>query len=115
MQLESKKYLFDTKQAAGLLADFTRGKSFADFQGDPMLRSAVERQFEIIGEALTKLAKVDQETATLVSEHRRIIAFRNILIHGYAQIDDRLVWGVLDSKLPTLSQEVKKLLEEETL
>jgi uncharacterized protein with HEPN domain len=115
MQLESKKYLFDIKQAAGLLTDFTRGKSFADFQGDPMLRSAVERQFEIIGEALTKLAKVDQETATLVSEHRRIIAFRNILIHGYAQIDDRLVWGVLDSKLPTLSQEVKKLLEEETL
>ena len=115
MQLESKKYLFDIKQAAGLLTDFTRGKSFADFQGDPMLRSAVERQSEIIGEALTKLAKVDQETATLVSEHRRIIAFRNILIHGYAQIDDRLVWGVLDSKLPTLSQEVKKLLEEETL
>jgi uncharacterized protein with HEPN domain len=115
MQLESKKYLFDIKQAAGLLTDFTRGKSFADFQGDPMLRSAVERQFEIIGEALTKLAKVDQETATLVSEHRRIIAFRNILIHGYAQIDDRLVWGVLDSKLPTLSQEVKELLEEETL
>jgi len=113
MRLESKKYLFDIKQAAVLLADFTRGKSFADFQGDPMLRSAVERQFEIIGEALTKLAKVDQETAALISEHRRIIAFRNILIHGYAQIDDRLVWGVLDSKLPSLSQEVKKLLEEE--
>jgi len=79
-----------------------------------MLRSAVERQFEIIGEALTKLAKVDQETAALISEHRRIIAFRNILIHGYAQIDDRLVWGVLDAKLPTLSLEVKKLLDEET-
>ena len=79
-----------------------------------MLRSAVERQFEIIGEALTKLAKADQETAALISEHRRIIAFRNILIHGYAQIDDRLVWGVVESKLPTLSQEMKKLLEEET-
>ncbi|MGB5180521.1 MAG: HepT-like ribonuclease domain-containing protein [Gammaproteobacteria bacterium] len=114
MRLESKKYLFDIRQAAGLLTGFTQGKSFADFQGDPMLRSAVERQFEIIGEALAKLAKIDRETAALISEHRRIIAFRNILIHGYAQIDDRLVWGVLDSKLPTLSQEVKKLLEEET-
>ena len=114
MRLESKKYLFDIRQAAGLLTDFTRGKSFADFQGDPMLRSAVERQFEIIGEALTKLAKVDQETAALISEHRRIIAFRNILIHGYAQIDDRLVWGVVESKLPTLSQEMKKLLADET-
>jgi uncharacterized protein with HEPN domain len=46
MRLESKKYLFDIKQAAGLLADFTRGKSFTDSQDDPMLRSAVERQFE---------------------------------------------------------------------
>ena len=113
MQIESKKYLFDIKQAACLLGEFTQGKSFADFQDDPMLRSAVERQFEIIGEALTKLAKADQETAALISEHHRIIAFRNILIHGYAQIDDRLVWGVLDSKLPTLSQEVTKLLEDE--
>ncbi len=114
MRLESKKYLFDIKQAAGLIADFTRGKSFTEFQSDPMLRSAVERQFEIVGEALTKLAKVDQATATQISEHRRIIAFRNILIHGYAQIDDRLVWGLLDSKLPNLLQEVRKLLEEET-
>ena len=114
MRLESKKYLFDIKQASDLLADFTRGKSFADFQVDPMLRSAVERQFEIIGEALAQLAKADHGTVALISEHRRIIAFRNILIHGYAQIDDRLVWGVLDSKLPTLSQEVGKLLEEET-
>ena len=89
MRLESKKYLFDIRQAAGLLTEFTQVKSFADFQGDPMLRSAVERQFEIIGEALAKLAKIDQETAALISEHRRIIAFRNILIHGYAQIDDR--------------------------
>jgi uncharacterized protein with HEPN domain len=114
MQLESKKYLFDIKQAAGLLADFTRGKAFADFQGDPLLRSAVERQFEIIGEALTRLSRLDPETASRISEHRRIIAFRNILIHGYAQIDERLVWGVLDAKLPTLAHEVSNLLGEQT-
>jgi uncharacterized protein with HEPN domain len=82
MQLESKKYLFDIKQAADLLADFTRGKSFSDFQDDPMLRSAVERQFEIIGEALAQLAKADHGTVALISEHRRIIAFRNILIQA---------------------------------
>ena len=112
MRLESKKYLFDVKQAADLLAEFTRAKSFEDFQSDPMLRSAVERQFEVIGEALSQLAKLDHDTADLISDHRRIIAFRNILIHGYAQIDHRLVWGVLDSKLPTLSREVEKLLQE---
>jgi uncharacterized protein with HEPN domain len=79
----------------------------------PLLKSAVERQFEVIGEALSQLAKADQETAALISEYRRIIAFRNILIHGYAQIDDRLVWGVLDSKLPTLLREVEKLLHHD--
>jgi uncharacterized protein with HEPN domain len=113
MQLESKKYLFDIKQAAGLLADFTREKAFADYQGDPLLKSAVERQFEIIGEALARLARLDPETASRISEYRRIIAFRNILIHGYAQIDERLVWGVLEAKLPTLAQEVNSLLGEQ--
>ena len=112
MRLESKKYLFDIKQAAGLLVEFTRAKSFENYQQDPMLRSAVERQFEVIGEALSQLATVDHETAERISEYRRIPAFRNILIHGYAQIDHRLVWGVLDSKLPTLCQEVENLLQE---
>ena len=59
MQLEAKKYLYDMQQAAKLLTDFTFAKNFGDYRGDPMLRSAVERQFEIIGEALAKLAKLD--------------------------------------------------------
>jgi uncharacterized protein with HEPN domain len=86
MRLEAKKYLYDIQQAADLLAAFTEGKSFADYQGDAMLRAAVERQFEIIGEALAELARLDESLAAGISEYRRIIAFRNILIHGYAQV-----------------------------
>jgi uncharacterized protein with HEPN domain len=112
MRPEAKKYLFDVAEAAGLIARFTKGKTFADYEGDPMLRSAVERQFEIVGEALAQLARLDQALAGRISEHRRIIAFRNILIHGYAQVDDRLVWDVVESKLPPLQREVTALLQE---
>ena len=112
MQLEAKKYLYDVQQAVARIAEFTAGKQFADYHNDAMLRAAVERQFEIIGEALTKLAGVDEKLVARISEHRRIIAFRNILIHGYADVDARLVWDVVEAKLPVLRQEVESLLAE---
>jgi uncharacterized protein with HEPN domain len=110
MRLEAKKYLFDMRQAAALLSQFTAGKSFADYDSDAMLRAAVEREFEIIGEALGQLAKLDEELAAGISEHRAIVAFRNILIHGYAEVDDRLVWDVVVTKLPILILEIEALL-----
>lgn len=77
-----------------------------------MLRSAVERQFEIIGEALNQLSKVAPEIAGQISEYRRIVAFRNILIHGYADVDDRVVWGIVETDLPKLRTEVETLMSE---
>jgi uncharacterized protein with HEPN domain len=112
MRLETKKYLYDMQQGAALLAEFVVGRTFADYQGDPMLRAAVERQFEIIGEALSKLARLDAELAGRVSEHRRIIGFCNILIHGYADVDDRLVWDIVETKLPVLRAEIDALISE---
>jgi uncharacterized protein with HEPN domain len=76
-----------------------------------MLRAAVERQFEIIGEALRRLLMEDPPTAAGIHEHARIIAFRNILAHGYADIDDRIVWGIVESNLPSLLAEVDSLLK----
>ncbi len=107
MRLEAKKYLFDIKQAADLVEEF------AAYEADAMLRAAVEREFEIIGEALGQLARLDEGLAGRVSGHRRIIAFRNILIHGYAHVGDRLVWDIVESRLPVLRREVTALLEEQ--
>ena len=61
-----------------------------------MLRSAVERQFEIMGEAFVGLRRVDPELAAMIPDPRHIVAFRNVLIHGYATVDDRLVWAVIE-------------------
>jgi uncharacterized protein with HEPN domain len=112
MRREAKKYLYDIQQAAQLIAGFTAEKTLADYEGDAMLRSAVERQFEIAGEAPAQLARLDEALASRISEYRRIIAFRNILIHGYAQVDHRIVWDIIESKLPTLRRQVADLLEE---
>ena len=75
-----------------------------------MLRAAVEREFEIVGEALARLAKDDPDVASEITEFRRIVAFRNILIHGYAEVDHRLVWDVVENTPPALRREVSALL-----
>ena len=113
MRLEARKYLYDIQRAADLLTEFTTGKTFADYERDAMLRAAVERQFEIIGEAMAQLARVDEKMVAGIDHYRRIIAFRNILIHRYADVDDRLVWNVVETNLPTLVRDIKALLNEE--
>ena len=110
MRVEAKKYLHDISQAADLLTRFVSAKSLTDFENDAMLRSAVERQFEIIGEALAQLARLDAALAERITECRRIIGFRNILIHGYAEIDPRMVWDIIETKLPRLRREVREIL-----
>ena len=112
MRLESRKYLDDMQRAANVLREFTVGRSFDQYRNDAMLRAAVERQFEIIGEAMARLARVEEAVATRISGYRRIIAFRNVLIHGYADVDDRLVWDVVETSLPTLVEEINALASE---
>lgn len=63
-------------------------------------------------EALNQLARRDESLAARISDFRRIIAFRNILIHGYTDIDDRLVRDIIETKLPTLRGEISELLRE---
>jgi uncharacterized protein with HEPN domain/predicted nucleotidyltransferase len=113
MPLEHKKYLYDIQQAGARIARFTDGKAFADYETDEMLQAAVERQFEIIGEALERLVKLEPAFATQISEHTRIIAFRNTLIHGDADVDASLVWDIVAAKLPRLRREIADLLSRE--
>jgi uncharacterized protein with HEPN domain len=102
--------LWDAKDAADAIAAMTSGKTFEQLVGDIVLRSAVERQFEIVGEALARLARVDESTAKLIPNLPRIIAFGNILVHGYAEIDHALVWLVIEKHLPRLRDTLTELL-----
>lgn len=110
MQLEARKYLFDIRQATGRLLQFTEGKDLRGYLTDELLQSAVERQFEIIGEAINKLSKVDPESAASIPHYRKMISFRNILIHAYDRIDPRIVWGVIESDLEPLRSRLEVLL-----
>ncbi len=85
MRRDPRTCLWDASRAAELLAEFPEGKSFAQYQADAMLRSAVERQFEIIGEALNNLSKVDAELAAAVPELRH----RGISQHLDPRLRDR--------------------------
>jgi uncharacterized protein with HEPN domain len=75
-------------------------------------RSAVERQFEIIGEALAQLLRLDPSLRSRISDSGRIVAFRNRLIHGYSSVADDVVWGILEANLPSLREEVATLMKE---
>ena len=110
MQLEAKKCLEDVRQAAELILQFTAGKSFADYDSDALLRSGVERQFEIIGEAVNRLSKADPAIVASLPDTPRIVAFRNILIHGYDVVDNHVVWDVIQYNLAPLQTQVVSLL-----
>jgi uncharacterized protein with HEPN domain len=112
MRHESAKYLYDVQEAAARVIEFTGGCDFARYAADALLRSAVERQLEIIGEALAQLARRDPALAAPISEHARIIAFRNILIYGDSEVDSRIVWDVVTTRFGTLRAEVQALLKE---
>jgi uncharacterized protein with HEPN domain len=105
------KYLWDARHAAERIARFTAGRGYDDYLVDEMLRSAVERQFEIVGEALAGLRRIAPDLAAGIPDLPRVVAFRNVLIHGYATVDDRLVWGVVEGGLPRLLTLLTRLLD----
>jgi len=74
-----------------------------------MLRRAVEREFEIIGEAMNRIDKIDSEI--IISSKKQIISMRNRVIHGYDKIDDEIIWGTIVRHLPILKKEITNLLK----
>ncbi len=111
MTQKGKKYLVDIQRALRLISDFIPERStFQEYQNDFKTRSAVERQLGIIGEAVNQFGKV--EDLAQISGSRKMIDFRNRIIHSYDNIDDSIVWVIVQKHLPILSDEVQQLLEK---
>ncbi|HAU29156.1 MAG TPA: hypothetical protein DCW68_03485 [Rhodospirillaceae bacterium] len=106
-------FLLELKTACQTLRDFTEGKSFADYQSSTLLRSAIERQFEIVGESLNQAQKLDPSLLDKLPDARRIIDFRNRLAHHYWGVSNAVVWGVLENHLPGTVAALDSLLENE--
>lgn len=110
MQPRSLKLLEDIRDAAAFIREVTAARTVDEYGADRLLRQAVERNFEIIGEAVNRLARADSETTEKIDESEHIIAFRNILIHGYDLIDHTQVWKVITEQIPVLLRQVETLL-----
>jgi uncharacterized protein with HEPN domain len=112
MTNEAKKRLLDVVSACEAIGEFVAGKDFSAYENNRLLRSAVERQFEIIGEALNKAGTVEGSLAAQIPEFHRIIGLRNRLIHGYDNVDDEILWDVVQTKLAPLKARVDRVLRD---
>jgi uncharacterized protein with HEPN domain len=105
-----RAFLFDVQESCQLVEEFRAGMTLAGYMADPKTRSAVERQLEIMGEAIGQMLRAFPEMAQEIPEAPQIIAFRNHLIHGYASVSDEIVWGVLEENVPELAAKVRDIL-----
>ena len=113
MHPRSRKLLCDALLATDDTLGFVVGKSFTSYESDLLLRSAVERQLTIIGEALVQFASRESNADALIPSLFQIRGFRNRLIHDYGKLEDAIVWSVVIAKLPELRATLQRLLEQE--
>jgi uncharacterized protein with HEPN domain len=107
------KYLWDVQRAIERIVQFTVGRSFDDYLTDEMLSAAIERQFEIIGEAFAGLRRrAPDVAAAMIPDISQIIGFRNVLVHAYDTVDAGEIWSTIQNDLPRLRSAVADLLRD---
>jgi len=107
------KYLYDMLSSCDFLIAFTAGKTLAQYREDRAFRSAVERELQIIGEALLQLDRYYPDIAARVPDHLNIIGFRHVLVHGYHALNPVTVWNAIETKLVSLKAALEALLAEQ--
>jgi len=110
MQHNVKKYLLDIVTSIETIHEFLGDqRDFKTYESNKLLRRAVERELEIIGEATNRLLKIQPDIE--ITDARRIVNLRNWVIHAYDNVDDIIIWGIISKDLPPLYDQVKKLID----
>lgn len=112
MQRDARTWVWDVRDAAQSIELFVSDLDAHRYAESELVHSAVERKFEVIGEALNQLSKTYPALAFRIPHLRQIVGFRNQLIHGYALVDHGTVWGVIQHSVPELRAAVEVLLQE---
>jgi uncharacterized protein with HEPN domain len=99
-------YLWELEQSIEDVEQFTKGKTLAEYEQNSMLRAAVERKFTVIGEALAQMVRHFPATERKIEHSRQIIDFRNLLMHEYGEVDDMIVWDIIETRLESLKLDV---------
>ena len=112
MDIDIKTWLYDILNAIIEIESFFSDtpKDFLKYQSDLKTRRAVERNVEIIGEAMSRV--LNRDSSIQLSNSRKIVDTRNRIIHGYDSVSDDIIWGIIINHLPVLKSEIGKLLEE---
>ena len=111
MQLEIQKFLFDIKTSIDSIHEYLgENRDFNTYKANKLLKRGIEREFEIIGEAASRILKIDSNFP--IEDARKIVDLRNWVIHGYDRIDDVIIWGIISKQLPILQKQVEALLKD---
>jgi uncharacterized protein with HEPN domain len=112
MDNDIKTWLYDILSSINEIESYyvTMPKVFEIYKNDLKTKRAVERNIEIIGEAMSRILR--QDVKITISNSRKIVDVRNRIIHGYDSVSDDVIWGIVVKNLPILQKEVEKLLNE---
>lgn len=112
MNPRARKYVWDALNALNEIREFVSGKTLVEYLHDPLLRSAVERQIIIIGEALTRLFREAPEATSRIKDIRKIIGLRNVLAHEYDKVENLTIWRIVNEELDEFAASLEKMLKE---
>lgn len=110
MPRDERAYLVDVLESCDAILDAVAEMDLAAYENDRLVRSSVEREFLIIGEAINALARVAPSAFESISRGRRIVDFRNQLAHQYATVDNAIVWAIAENDVPVLRRECAEIL-----